>query len=104
MSETSKYLFLLFDLENPLHEKVHENRFVFTTEGHLLPISEKIRTKVWEGDFGSGHQNATRQLNECKSDSEWPPPMCQYSPSKYSLPIRSEYLTQVFSQVGLEAF
>jgi len=104
LSETSKYLFLLFDLENPLHEKVHENRFVFTTEGHLLPISEKIRTKVWEGDFGSGHQNATRQLNECKSDSEWPPPMCQYSPSKYSLPIRSEYLNQVFSQVGLQTF
>ena len=106
LSETSKYLFLLFDLDNPLHEKAHESRFVFTTEGHLIPINEKIRTKVWEGDFSSGCQNATLQLNEYESDSdsEWPPPMCQYSPSKYNLPIRSEYLSQVFSQVGIQTF
>ncbi|KAJ2088643.1 hypothetical protein IW138_004025 [Coemansia sp. RSA 986] len=38
LSETLKYLYLLFDEENPLH-KVH-NQYVFTTEGHLLmPLS-----------------------------------------------------------------
>ncbi|KAJ2781800.1 hypothetical protein H4R18_002661 [Coemansia javaensis] len=38
LSETFKYLYLLFDDENPLH-RVHSNH-VFTTEGHLLlPLS-----------------------------------------------------------------
>ncbi|KAJ1641701.1 hypothetical protein LPJ64_006364, partial [Coemansia asiatica] len=38
LSETFKYLYLLFDEENPLH-RIHNN-FVFTTEGHvLLPLS-----------------------------------------------------------------
>ncbi|KAJ1822026.1 hypothetical protein LPJ75_000574 [Coemansia sp. RSA 2598] len=38
LSETLKYLYLLFDEENPLH-RTHSN-FVFTTEGHvLLPLS-----------------------------------------------------------------
>ncbi|KAJ1892103.1 hypothetical protein LPJ66_006540 [Kickxella alabastrina] len=38
LSETLKYLFLLFDEDNPLHK--HHSNFVFTTEGHvLLPLS-----------------------------------------------------------------
>ncbi|KAJ2228508.1 hypothetical protein H4R99_006180 [Coemansia sp. RSA 1722] len=38
LSETFKYLYMLFDEENPLH-RTHSN-FVFTTEGHvLLPLS-----------------------------------------------------------------
>lgn len=38
LSETLKYLYLLFDDENPLH-KLDDN-YVFTTEGHvLLPLS-----------------------------------------------------------------
>ncbi|KAJ2725009.1 hypothetical protein GGI07_001578 [Coemansia sp. Benny D115] len=38
LSETFKYLYLLFDEENPLHKK-HSN-YVFTTEAHvLLPLS-----------------------------------------------------------------
>ncbi|KAJ2348631.1 hypothetical protein GGF43_004534, partial [Coemansia sp. RSA 2618] len=38
LSETFKYLYLLFDEGNPLHKL--DNNFVFTTEGHvLLPLS-----------------------------------------------------------------
>ncbi|KAJ1956693.1 hypothetical protein GGI12_005240, partial [Dipsacomyces acuminosporus] len=38
LSETFKYLYLLFDEENPLHSL--DNNYVFTTEGHvLLPLS-----------------------------------------------------------------
>ncbi|KAJ3785091.1 alpha mannosidase-like protein [Lentinula aff. detonsa] len=36
LSETLKYLFLLFDEENPLHED--DSNYVFTTEGHLLKL------------------------------------------------------------------
>ncbi|KAJ2645750.1 hypothetical protein GGH99_008182, partial [Coemansia sp. RSA 1285] len=38
LSETLKYLYLLFDEENPLHKS--HSHYVFTTEGHLLlPLS-----------------------------------------------------------------
>ncbi|KAJ3894586.1 alpha mannosidase-like protein [Lentinula edodes] len=36
LSETLKYLFLLFDEENPLHKD--DSNYVFTTEGHLLKL------------------------------------------------------------------
>ena len=50
LSETCKYLYLLFDTENPLHGKNSE-RYLFTTEGHIFPITSKIREKVWKDDF-----------------------------------------------------
>ncbi|KAF7352860.1 alpha-1,2-Mannosidase [Mycena venus] len=39
LSETLKYLFLLFDEENPLHKD--DSNYVFTTEGHLLTLGRQ---------------------------------------------------------------
>ncbi|KAG9019007.1 alpha mannosidase-like protein [Tulasnella sp. 427] len=39
LSETLKYLYLLFDEENPIHSL--DSNFVFTTEGHVLPLPRK---------------------------------------------------------------
>ena len=50
LSETCKYLFLLFDTDNPINRKDSE-RFLFTTEGHVFPITSKIREKIWQDDF-----------------------------------------------------
>ena len=50
LSETCKYLYLLFDTDNPINRKDGE-RYLFTTEGHIFPISSKIREKVWDDDF-----------------------------------------------------
>ncbi|KAJ3514072.1 hypothetical protein NLJ89_g2582 [Agrocybe chaxingu] len=42
LSETLKYLYLLFDEENPLHSD--DSNYVFTTEGHILTLgSEHIK-------------------------------------------------------------
>ncbi|KAK0400273.1 hypothetical protein QR680_003433 [Steinernema hermaphroditum] len=41
LSETSKYLYLLFDDANPVNKNYH--RLLFTTEGHIFPISDKFR-------------------------------------------------------------
>lgn len=102
LSETSKYLFLLFDFENPLHKKPHESRFVFTTEGHLLPISDKMRTKVWEQDFfhwdGGGSNSSSKAAYSYSSST----PKCEATTSKFNLPIKSEYLAQVFGQIGVQ--
>lgn len=41
LSETCKYLFLLFDLDNPVNK--FYDRLVFTTEGHILPVDWRFR-------------------------------------------------------------
>ncbi|KAI0254258.1 alpha-mannosidase [Lactifluus subvellereus] len=39
LSETLKYLYLLFDEDNPLHSD--DSNYVFTTEGHILSLERK---------------------------------------------------------------
>jgi len=39
LSETLKYLYLLFDEENPLHND--DSNYIFTTEGHILSLEQK---------------------------------------------------------------
>uniref|UniRef100_A0A1I8AIE4 alpha-1,2-Mannosidase n=1 Tax=Steinernema glaseri TaxID=37863 RepID=A0A1I8AIE4_9BILA len=41
LSETTKYLYLLFDEDNPVNKNY--SRLLFTTEGHIFPISNKFR-------------------------------------------------------------
>ena len=33
------------------------SRYLFSTEGHLFPISKKFRRKVWEEDIVEVHEN-----------------------------------------------
>ena len=44
---SGKYLYLLFDVDNPINKR--GERFLFTTEGHVFPI-ERSSWKVWEED------------------------------------------------------
>lgn len=37
--------FQLFDDDNPLHKS--ENKYIFTTEGHVVPIDKRFREKQW---------------------------------------------------------
>ncbi|KAG0303287.1 alpha mannosidase-like protein [Dissophora globulifera] len=45
LSETIKYLYLLFDEENLLHHELKDSNFVFTTEGHILSLAPKYLTR-----------------------------------------------------------
>ncbi|KAJ2454991.1 hypothetical protein EV183_001095 [Coemansia sp. RSA 2336] len=51
LSETFKYLYLLFDENNPLHKL--DNNFVFTTEGHLLLPLSPVRDKSAQYPHGA---------------------------------------------------
>ncbi|EYB85912.1 hypothetical protein Y032_0288g1470 [Ancylostoma ceylanicum] len=42
LAETMKYLYLLFDEENPVN--AGQERLLFTTEGHIVPILHRFRT------------------------------------------------------------
>ena len=39
LSETVKYLYLLFDTDNPIN--TNDMKYIFSTEGHVLPLSGK---------------------------------------------------------------
>ena len=47
LSETLKYLYLLFDENNVLHTTVKDH--VLTTQGHVFPLSARFR-KAWSPD------------------------------------------------------
>ncbi|XP_078483513.1 ER degradation-enhancing alpha-mannosidase-like protein 1 [Ciona intestinalis] len=71
LSETCKYLYLLFDFENPLH-KASGMLSVFTTEGHLLPVNLK---KPWESDFDFCYAGTTGNKTTSKSKRQ-----CEFIP------------------------
>jgi len=93
LSETVKYLYLLFDVDNPIN--LHSSNYLFTTEGHVLPISNRFRQKAWDADhlFSLPLNNASTAQ----------PPHCDIiSPEKrFSLPLRNRFLQQVFAAFGL---
>ena len=46
LSETAKYLYLLFDPDDAVYD---HGRYVFTTEAHLLPIDLALRKLPIDG-------------------------------------------------------
>nr|CAB3240820.1 ER degradation-enhancing alpha-mannosidase-like protein 1 [Phallusia mammillata] len=95
LSETCKYLYLLFDFENPLHHQSSMEQ-VFTTEGHLLPVN---LSKPWEQEFdycyltksNARNRTATNVKRHCdKVDRE----------RTFSLPLRRGYFRQLDELVG----
>ncbi|XP_038062230.1 ER degradation-enhancing alpha-mannosidase-like protein 1 [Patiria miniata] len=103
LSETCKYLFLLFDSDN--HVNRAASKYIFTTEGHLFPISGKYRTKPWwvmDDDKPLAdirvHGDCCNQLPYNQTLTE-----CAYvsSESKLKLPLEAVYLEQIDQLVGL---
>merc|ERR1719383_1077914 len=105
LSETVKYLYLLFDLENPINRNY--NNYIFTTEGHILPLSKSFREQSWGMDelFETSESpletsespllNSTVKQSVCDTIS---------LETRFSLPLRNQYLQQIFSAFGLDGF
>ncbi|KAM7062988.1 ER degradation-enhancing alpha-mannosidase-like protein 1 isoform 2-T2 [Molossus nigricans] len=105
LSETCKYLYLLFDEENPVHKS--GTRFMFTTEGHIVSVDEHLRESPWKelfpnerGDEGgkSVHRPKSHDLKVINSSSN-----CNRVPDerRFSLPLKSVYMRQIDQMVGL---
>nr|XP_057929518.1 ER degradation-enhancing alpha-mannosidase-like protein 1 [Doryrhamphus excisus] len=101
LSETCKYLFLLFDEDNPLHK--WSSKYIFTTEGHLMPVDKRFREKGWRG--GGSYENEKAPV-EMQTEQE-PPARntsnCIRIPEarRYTLPLKSVYMRQIDHMVGL---
>ncbi|KAJ2964284.1 hypothetical protein NQZ79_g763 [Umbelopsis isabellina] len=68
LSETFKYLYLLFDTEHPLNYM--DNSFVFTTEGHIMPMPENIpATSVSAASSKNAGKSKQKLRDTCMSYS-----------------------------------
>uniref|UniRef100_A0A8C9ZTM0 alpha-1,2-Mannosidase n=1 Tax=Sander lucioperca TaxID=283035 RepID=A0A8C9ZTM0_SANLU len=100
LSETCKYLYLLFDEDNPLHKS--DNKYIFTTEGHVVPIDKRFREKQWNDLFPCEEGVLAEQ-----EPNKRPPPSntsnCNRIPEerRYTLPLKSVYMRQIDNMVGL---
>ncbi|XP_022098761.1 ER degradation-enhancing alpha-mannosidase-like protein 1 [Acanthaster planci] len=103
LSETCKYLFLLFDSDNHVNQAA--SRYIFTTEGHLFPISGKYRSKTWWLMDDSRDLSSTRIHGDCCGTLPYNQTLteCAYVPreSKLKLPLEAVYLEQIDQFVGL---
>lgn len=104
-SETCKYLFLLFDTDN--HINKNNERYLFTTEGHVFPIREHYQRKVWEEDllytsrnrlYGDSAAELSANLSATSSSCE----NSRSINSPHVLPLKKTYLDQIFSQFGID--
>ncbi|XP_008155548.2 ER degradation-enhancing alpha-mannosidase-like protein 1 [Eptesicus fuscus] len=105
LSETCKYLYLLFDEENPVHKA--GTRYMFTTEGHVVSVDRHLREAPWKEFFPDEHgraagtalhRPAAPHLEVFNSSSN-----CNRVPDerRYSLPLKSVYMRQIDQMVGL---
>ncbi|XP_071122942.1 ER degradation-enhancing alpha-mannosidase-like protein 1 isoform X2 [Mytilus edulis] len=104
LSETCKYLYLLFDEDNHLNK--HASKYVFTTEGHVFPIDKRFRVKPWEEDTETEEKEketvtkVTSVVNVADNSTF----NCDTIPNdrKHFLPLRSPYFEQLQSAIGID--
>ncbi|XP_006897140.1 PREDICTED: ER degradation-enhancing alpha-mannosidase-like protein 1 [Elephantulus edwardii] len=106
LSETCKYLYLLFDEENPVHKS--GTRYMFTTEGHVFSVDARLRESPWkeflsqedtqDQDGRALHGPRSPELKTINSSSN-----CNRVPEerRYALPLKSVYMRQIDQMVGL---
>ncbi|XP_054639598.1 ER degradation-enhancing alpha-mannosidase-like protein 1 [Dunckerocampus dactyliophorus] len=101
LSETCKYLFLLFDENNPLHKS--GNKYIFTTEGHLIPVDKRFREKRWEDRGPYQDKKAPVETPISEGQPARNTSNCIRIPEarRYTLPLKSIYMRQIDHMVGL---
>lgn len=106
LSETCKYLYLLFDTDNVANKKAL--KYVFTTEGHLIKLDPSLRRKVWNDiDFSqssdSSHEQCGKERAVAKTHQSFISHSCvpHSSVRRFALPLSRERLGEIEAMVGL---
>ncbi|XP_025930706.1 ER degradation-enhancing alpha-mannosidase-like protein 1 [Apteryx rowi] len=100
LSETCKYLYLLFDEENPVHKS--GNKYMFTTEGHIVSVDKRFRDSLWQ-DTLPGEEDSTEKIKSNDLKAVNFSSNCNRVPDerRYLLPLKSNYMRQIDRMVGL---
>lgn len=102
LSETCKYLYLLFDEENHLNKEA--SKYVFSTEGHIFPLDKRFRIKPWENkEESKTEEESTKVMSVVNVASNSSFYNCDTIPKdrKHFLPLTSPYFEQLQSAIGL---
>lgn len=102
LSETVKYLFLLFDFANPINQQ--SSNYLFTTEGHIFPISNRFRPKSWDVDgLFTSYSTKDAVAGNTTILEESNPQFCDIilPETRFSLPLKNRFLQQIFAVFGL---
>ncbi|XP_052083872.1 ER degradation-enhancing alpha-mannosidase-like protein 1 isoform X1 [Mytilus californianus] len=103
LSETCKYLYLLFDEDNHLNK--HASKYVFTTEGHVFPIDKRFRVKPWEDtQTEEKEKESVTKVMSVVNVADNSTFNCDTIPDdrKHFLPLRSPYFEQLQSAIGID--
>lgn len=102
VSETIKYLYLTFDIENYLN-KEGEIKYIFTTEGHFLPIRSEFMSKVYDkfDSTKSLSQKKRKKLSaQCNIKSSYR--NSSYFALNSHLPMKIKHFERLFDLVGVD--
>lgn len=89
--------FQLFDVDNPVNKDL--SKFLFSTEGHIFPVSWRYRRKPWESaESKEDNVNHKKRDNEKVNSSK----SCLRIDQKrhFMLPIKDHYLHQVIHSLN----
>jgi len=66
-----RYLYLLFDEDNFLHDEDFRDDFIFNTEGHLLPLSYALHTEfMYNTSTHGGHSYSSSTHTHTHTDTD----------------------------------
>lgn len=107
---SSFLLFQLFDEENYLNQH-GANHYIFTTEAHLIPLTGKLREKVWEestdrskfDEFTMKNISVRKETRKSTKSKDCLSIQCRSRPfsTRHQLPLSANLLYQLDEMVGL---
>ncbi|KAL4226158.1 ER degradation-enhancing alpha-mannosidase-like protein 1 [Mactra antiquata] len=103
LSETCKYLYLLFDRDN--HVNKHASKYLFNTEGHIFPIDQMFRDKPWSDDIELPidiDNNLPVTVVDVRDNISSTNCDSISNLQRYNLPLASHYLEQIGQAVGVD--
>ncbi|KAG8191658.1 hypothetical protein JTE90_016448 [Oedothorax gibbosus] len=104
LSETCKYLYLLFDVDNPVNKMA--SHYLFTTEGHIFPLLQQSRRKPWAFAYDRTEFEVKVIVSEIEPNvSNNTHSNCEKIPDErqFLLPLKPKYLLQISQALGLES-
>ncbi|KAG1668346.1 ER degradation-enhancing alpha-mannosidase-like protein 1 [Nymphon striatum] len=97
LSETVKYLYLLFDDDNPLNKQA--SRYIFSTEGHIFPTD--LANQAMYIDVKNEHMRLSKSLSYVNTRNN-STVNCERIPTERQyLPLKSKYLAQIDKALGI---
>uniref|UniRef100_A0A646QIG4 alpha-1,2-Mannosidase n=1 Tax=Hemiscolopendra marginata TaxID=943146 RepID=A0A646QIG4_9MYRI len=103
LSETCKYLYLLFDKNNYVNR--HAMNYIFSTEGHLFPVNLKFNRRNQESEYKRTRPKSEGILEAAvKLPSNSSSIKCEKIKEErtYFLPLERRYFSQIHAALGIQ--